>query len=160
MEMKECPSCGTEVPSVASRCKHCFHDFSEVPTRKVNNNLIGLLILLVALGSIGTGTFSYLYYFNAAEKIVVDEGTRLITITRTSANGTTSERVSFDDIQKVEYVMGGKSATFEVVAVTSSGGRHVIDSSGQKPLKGQAEHLAQVIDKPLVEIRNITTFGD
>jgi ribosomal protein L40E len=159
MEMKECPSCGAEVPAVASRCKHCFHDFNEVPVKK-SSNLIGLLILLVALGTIGAGTFSYLYYFNAAEKIVVDAETRSIVITRTSAKGTSSERVNFDEIQKVEYVMGGKSATFEVVAITGSGSRYIIQSSGDKPLKGHAEHIAHVIDKPLVEIRNISTFGD
>ena len=91
---------------------------------------------------------------------MVDAETKSIVITRTSANGTTSERVNFDQIQKVEYIMGGKTATFEIVAITSSGDRYIIQSSGDKPLDGHAEHIAHVIDKPLVEVRNITTFGD
>ena len=159
METKECPSCGADVPVVADRCKHCFHDFTEEPVKK-SSGLVGLLVLLVALMVVGAGTFGYLYYFNAQENTVVDQETQSIVVTRTSANGMTSTRVNFADIEKVEYVMGGETKTFEIVAVTKDGGRYIIQASGDKPLKGHAEHIASVIDKPLVEIRNIKTFGD
>lgn len=160
MEMKECPSCGADVPAVASRCKHCFHDFNEEPVKKTNNGLIGFLSLLVVCALIGAGTFSYLHYFNAAERIVVDQETNSIVITRTSASGTTTERVNFSDVEKVEYILGGQTSTFEVVAVTDRGDRYIIQASSDKQLDGHAQHIAQVIDKPLVEIRNIKTFGD
>ena len=81
-------------------------------------------------------------------------------MTRTSANGTTTERVDFASIEKIEYIMGGDTKTFEVVAVTPKGERYIIQASGDKPLKGDAQHVAAVMDKPLVEISNIVTFGD
>ena len=159
METKECPSCYADVPVVASRCKHCFHDFNEEPPKK-SNNFIGLLVLLLILVAIGSGTFYYVSHGMKSERILVDAETQSIVVTRTSGSGTTTERVNFVDIEKVEYVMGGETKTFEVVAVTSKGDRYLIQSSGDKPLKGHAEHIAAVIDKPLVEIRNIKTFGD
>jgi hypothetical protein len=159
METKECPSCYADVPTVASRCKHCFHDFNEVPPKK-SNNLVGLLALLAVLVTIGSGTFWYASNGMKSERILVDAATQSIVVTRTSGSGTTTERVEFSDIDKVEYIMGGETKTFEIVAVTAQGGRYIIQASGDKPLKGHAEHIASVIDKPLVEIRNIKTFGD
>jgi ribosomal protein L40E len=159
METKECPSCYADVPVVASRCKHCFHDFNEAPPKK-SNNLIGLLVLLLSLVVIGAGTFYYVSNGMKSERILVDAETQSIVVTRTSGSGTTTERVEFSDIEKVEYVMGGDTETFEIVAVTSRGDRYIIQASGDKPLKGHAEHIAAVIDKPLVEVRNIKTFGD
>ena len=159
METKECPSCYADVPAVAGRCKYCFHDFNEEPPKK-SNNFIGLLVLLLSLVVIASGTFYYVSYGMKSERILVDAETQSIVVTRTSGSGTTTERVNFVDIEKVEYVMGGDTKTFEVVAVTSNGDRYLIQASGDKPLKGHAEHIAAVIDKPLVEIRNIKTFGD
>lgn len=159
METKECPSCYADVPVVASRCKHCFHDFTEAPPKK-SNNLVGFLVLIVALVAIGSGTFWYVSHGMASERILVDAETQSIVVTRTSGSGTTTERVDFAAIEKVEYIMGGKTETFEIVAVTSQGDRYIIQASGDKPLKGHAEHIAAVIDKPLVEVRNIKTFGD
>ena len=42
--MKTCPSCSAEVPFEASRCKHCFHDFSEAQVKK-SNPMVALLAL-------------------------------------------------------------------------------------------------------------------
>jgi len=160
METKICPSCDAEVPVVASRCKHCFHDFSEGPIKKSSGGLIGLLILLVALSVVGAGTFSYLYYFNSHKRVVVDAESQAIIISSTSASGPTTERIEFSSVEKLEYVLGGEKDTFEIVAVTSDGSRYITHRSSERPLKGQAEHLAAVMKKPLVEVRNITTFGD
>jgi hypothetical protein len=158
METKECPSCYSDVPTVASRCKHCFHDFNEIPPKKPNN-LVGLLVLLLLLVAIGSGTFYYVSHGMKSERILVDQETQSIVVTRTSGSGTTTERVEFSDIDKLEYIMGGETKLFEIVAVTSDN-RYIIQASGDKPLKGQAEHIASVMDKPLVEIRTIKTFGD
>ena len=159
METKECPSCYADIPVVASRCKHCFHDFNEEPPKKTNN-LVGFLGLLLLLVAIGSATFYYVSQDLEQERILVDAESQSIVVTRTSGKGTTTERVNFADIEKVEYIMGGETRTFEIVAVTSHGDRYIIQASGDKPLKGHAEHIAAVIDKPLVEIRNIKTFGD
>ena len=47
MATKTCPSCGEDVPVAASRCKHCFHDFTEV--QKKRNPLVGMLAFLAVL---------------------------------------------------------------------------------------------------------------
>ena len=159
MATKTCPSCAAEVPVAASRCKYCFHDFTEAPPKK-KSGLIGLAALLALMAIIGTGTLGYVYYYQAAERTVVDQETKSIVITRTTATGTSTERVDFDRVVKVEHVMGGENATFEVVAVTSDGDRVIIKQSDEKPLKGDAEHIASVIGKPMEEVRNIKTFGD
>lgn len=158
MATKTCPSCGADVPSVASVCKHCFHDFTEVQPKRTNP-LVIILGFLVAMAVVGAAAFAHLYYNNAAERIVVDAETQSIVITRTTASGTTTDRVPFSDVQKIEHVIGGKKSMFEVVAVTTDGDR-VIVQSGEQPMVGHAEHIAQVIGKPWEEIKNIKAFGD
>ena len=49
MSTKTCPSCGADVPEAAPRCKHCFHDFTEVPQRS-SSGLMGLLVELNRMG--------------------------------------------------------------------------------------------------------------
>lgn len=158
MASKTCPSCGAEVPTAANICKHCFHDFNEVVEKKTNP-LVIVLGFLVAMAVVGAAVFAHLYYYNAAERIVVDAETHSIVVTRTTAAKTTTDRIDFAEVQKIEHVMGGDEAMFEVVAVTSDGQRVVIKTS-DAPLKGHAEHIASIVDKPLEEIRNIKGFGD
>ena len=158
METKTCPSCGTDVPSVASTCKNCFHDFNAVVEKKTNP-LIIMLGFLVAMAVVGAAAFAHLYYYNAQENIVVDAETQSIVVTRVTASKTTSERIPFSDVVKVENVMGGDTAMFEVVAVTTSGERVLVHQS-DKPIGGHAENYAKIMDKPLEEVRTIKTFGD
>jgi len=84
----------------------------------------------------GAGTLAYIFYFHAAE------------------------RIPFERVAKVEHVMGGEKAMFEVVAVTNDGKRYIIKRSEEQPMQGHAEHVASVIGKPMEEVRNIKTFGD
>ena len=159
MKMKDCPSCGAMVPTVARLCKHCFHDLqAEPPKKTTSNTIIGFLALLIILGGMGTATFSYIYNTNAAEKIVVDAETQSLVLTRTTASGTTTTRVNFADITKVEYVKS--PGEFSVVAVTKTDDRYTIQISG-KPIDGQAAHVADVIDTPMVEVNNLpeTSFA-
>jgi hypothetical protein len=158
MSTKSCPSCSAEVPNEALRCKHCFHDFNAEPEKK--NSPLPLLFLLATIALMGLGTFTYIHKNNAAERIVVDQETESIVITRKTASETTTNRVPFANVEKVEHVMGGKKAMFEVVAVTTSGERVLLKQSDDKPQQGHAEHMARVMDKPYVEVRNIKTFGD
>lgn len=158
METKTCPSCGTDVPSVASTCKSCFHDFNAVVEKKTNP-LIVLLGTLVLMSVVGAAAFAHLYYYNAQENIVVDAETQSIVVTRVTASKTTSDRILFSDVVKVEHVMGGESAMFEVIAVTNTGERVLVQQS-DKPIRGHAEHIASIIDKPFEEISTIKTFGD
>ncbi len=146
------------MPDAALRCKHCFHDFTEAPPKK--SGLMGLLVSLAAMAIVGVATFAYIFYFNAAERIVVDGETSTIVITSTTVQGTTTERVEFDQVEKVEHVIGGEKAMFEVVAVTFDGSRYIVERSDDKPLTGKAEHIAAVMKKPFEQVRNIKGFGD
>ncbi len=158
MATKECPSCGATVPVEATRCKHCFHDFTEAPPKK--GGIVGLLVMLSLMAALAAGVLGYIYSSRSQERIVVDEETRTVIITRKTAEATDTERVSFDEITQVESVMGGEQAMFEIVAVTKAGRRVVIQQSDDRPLKAHAEHLSHVMDKPFVEVSNVRGFGD
>ena len=71
MASKTCPSCMEDVPAVASRCKHCFHDFNEEPPKK-KGGLLGLMILLAMMGVTGAG---FIYASNT--QMVVQAETKL-----------------------------------------------------------------------------------
>ena len=83
MATKTCPACGAEVPQVAQRCKHCFHDFDETPVKK--RGLVILLGFVAMMAIFGASTLAWVFYFSVAEKIVVDAETQSIVISRTSA---------------------------------------------------------------------------
>ena len=154
MSTKNCPSCGADVPSAVQRCKHCFHDFTEVPAKKSGPIvLLGAitLTLVLALGIVG-----YMFTTMAAEKTVVDEETTSIIVTRKSVTGDVkSERYTFDSISRVEYVTGGDKSLYEVVAVTNDNKRVYVQRSSDQPLGPEAAHIATVLNKPLVTVNNV-----
>lgn len=160
MATKDCPSCGAEVPAQAPRCKHCFHDFTEAPKKSGMSGLVGFLLMLAAMAIIGTATFWFVGQRQAQERIVVDEETQSIVFTTKYADRTETDRVKFDDVAKVEVIMGGSNATWEVVVVTVDDQRRTINLSKDKSLKGYAEHVSAVMDKPLVEKSLARGFGD
>ena len=146
---KNCPSCAEEVPVDAARCKHCFHNFNEEVVEK-KSPLMGLLVLLLAMFVVGMGAFGYIYYFNEAEKIVIDEETQSVVITRVSASKTTTDRIKFADIVKVEHIMGGESATFETLVILTSGERVVLNQSSEGTLKAEVRGEVVTEDRVLV----------
>ena len=159
MATKTCPSCGEEVPVVAARCKSCFYDFNEEPAQN-KSGMMGLLVLFAAMALVGMGVFWHLHTQVAAERVVVEEETQTIIITRKSAAKTEATRVAFGDVTRVEYVLGGDTALYEIVAVTGDGERHVIQASDDSPLDVRAEHVSRTMEKPLERVRNIKTFAD
>ena len=159
MSTKTCPSCHEDVPVAAPRCKHCFHDFSEEPPKK-SSGLVGLLGLLAAMAVIGAATFWFVSNRSGQENIVVDESTSSIVFTTKYSDRMETERVGFDEVATVELVMGGSEATWVVNVVTNDGDRKAIKLSDDSSLKGYAEHIAAVMDKPLVEDSKARGFGD
>lgn len=156
MATKSCPSCGADVPTTASRCKHCFYDFlSEGAEAKKNNAVIGLLGFILALLLIGLGVTRYLADYQKAEKVIIDEETKSIVYTRTSASGTETERVSFAQVQKVQHVIGGDEAMYAVVAVGGGGREYLLKLSTAESLAGDAAHMAAIMDKPYEEINHV-----
>ncbi len=158
MSKKECPSCGAEVPVEAHRCKHCFHDFAEQP--KTKSGPVVFLGFVAAMMVVGAGITYYNYSSQRSDRVVVDQETRTFVVATSSTTGMDSQRVSFDKVTKLEHVMGGEEAQFEVVAVTSDGGRYILQRSEERPLTIQAQHFSAVIGKPLVEVSNFKGFGE
>jgi len=159
MATKTCPSCGDEVPVVAARCKSCFYDFNEEPEARKSGTM-GLLVLFAAMALVGMGVFYYLHTQVAAERVVVEAETQTIIITRKSAAKTEATRIDFADVKRLEYVLGGETATYEIVAVTSDDSRYILKASNDSPLDGPAEQYARTVKKPLEQVQNVRTFVD
>ena len=156
MATKTCPSCGADVPIVASRCKHCFFDFTaDAAESKKSNAIVGLLGFIFVLLLIGAGTAGMLADSQRAEKVIIDQETKSIVYTRTSATGTETERVNFDQVQKVKHVVGGKDALYEVIAVGNNGKEYRLKLSPDQNLSSDGSHIAKIMGKPFEEISTI-----
>jgi hypothetical protein len=155
---KSCPSCIAEVPVEAFRCKHCFHDFNTAP-KKANNGLLVLLAFFAVMLAIGGGGMAYIFETRVMENSLVDKETQSIVFTRTSATAMDTERIPFADVKHIEYITGGSNATFEIVAVTTTDKRYIIKYS-DKQIKGNAEQIARLMKKDLVEVQLLKTFAD
>ena len=84
MSTKDCPSCGAEVPASATRCKECFHDFTEDGRRGFS--FLGPLIALGALAGmalIGALVLLVIFMQPVEHHTLVDESTRSIVWTTT-----------------------------------------------------------------------------
>ena len=155
---KECPSCGTEVPESATRCKNCFHDFEDEEIKQSFNwtGPLALLGAFAAMAVIGTGTLYYIVSQPLDEKILVDESQAAVIWTRQYRSGPQTERLRFSEVQKLEYVVRANGG-FEIAAVTAKGDRHIIHED-RVSLKIEAAHYAEVMEKPLEEIDNTGGF--
>lgn len=146
MATKSCPDCGAEVPASAARCKECFHDFSESKPSKTGP--IVLLAALAAMSILGALTFWVISMRPLEERILVDESTEAVIFTTHYRSGPETERLDWGDIASLEHVttQGGKH---RIVAITTTGDRRVIQASEERPLRSDAEHYAEVMQKPL-----------
>ena len=165
MATKTCPSCMEDVPVVADRCKHCFHDFNEEAPKK-KNGLFGLMILLAAMGVTGAG----FVYFNNSQVVSqaqtkLNPETQQIVITHITKDDRTVTTVNYSDVARVEYVLGGDTYLHEVVVVTNKGDRHLIDADETKSLASMAETRANHIGEargepcPMEKVVAIKTIG-
>ncbi|MFT4626849.1 MAG: hypothetical protein ACI8PZ_005529 [Myxococcota bacterium] len=159
--MKECASCGASVPRSANLCKHCFHDFTEdsVPTR--SGGPIFLLGAVAAMAVLGALTLGYVASQPIEERILVDQDTRSVVWTRQYRSGIQTERLPWDQIAGLEYIIRG-DGDFEIAAVASGGARHIIHAD-TSPLKAEAEKYAQLMKKELKEVdktRGFHKMGD
>jgi hypothetical protein len=158
MDTKTCPSCGTEVPTAASRCKVCFYDFDAEAQTK-SNPLVGLLALLAGMALMVAGTFYYISSQPTEQRILVDESSRTIQWVSQFQDGSLkTDRLAFDDVSKLEYVITN-TGDFEIIAITHTGDRKQVQFDPDKPLRGQAEKYAELMQKPLEMVDNTTGFG-
>lgn len=158
MSTKDCPSCGATVPGVANLCKHCFHDFREKPAPSRRGiGLVAMLASFAASAVIGAGTLGYIASRPLEERILVDQDTRSIVWTRKLRTGIETDRISWDQVAHLEYVIKSGGVT-EIVAAASNGDRKVIQSD-KGPLKSEAEKYAKLMQKPLKEVDETGGIG-
>jgi ribosomal protein L40E len=147
VNVKNCPNCNAEVPSVANLCKHCFHDFNVVVPKK-KSPLFTLLFLAVGTALVSAIAYGYIYDQNKTSKISLDQETESIVFTTRYADHIESDRVFWKDVTTVEYVKNTQPRPFEVAVVTTKGERFVFEQ-GDDPLDYQAQQLADTIKRPL-----------
>jgi len=146
MDTKTCPSCGTEVPSAATRCKTCFHDFTEEPVR--NGSPVALLVALALAVVIAAGAFWYVSQIPTDKRILVDQETQTIQWITQFSDHLETDRVTFAEITKIEHIVTSSGA-YQIVAVTTSGDRKVVEEDRSKSLALQAQRYAAMMQKPL-----------
>ncbi|MFT7521328.1 MAG: hypothetical protein ACI9MC_003479 [Kiritimatiellia bacterium] len=156
MATKTCPSCGTDVPSVAKRCRECFHDFTSQHHKPNSNVLLVLLGFLAIASLLGAGTLFAITTFRLDQKIQVNQESHYIITTTRYVGGISTDRVAFADIASVEHTIVG-NGWYLVVAIKTDGTRMIIEK-GKKPRKGIAERYAKVMTKPFIEVDNTTGF--
>ncbi len=154
MTTKTCPSCGTEVPESAQRCKQCFHDFNEATP--LSRRLVGPLILLAAFAGmavVAVIALAVILSYPTEQKILVDEATQsIVTITQYRTRRVT-DRVRWDEVERLEHVE--RMGEYEIRAIGKDGLATTIERSEQ-PLEGAAENYASLMGKPLSKISELS----
>lgn len=118
-----------------------------------------LAVILALMGVIGAGV---LYYASnmAQEHIVVDAETKSIVFTKKFADRVETDRLPFDQVGQVVYVIGGSPDTYMVDVVLLDGSRRTIMSSDDSPQSGYADHVAAIMGKQVVQEKRARGFGD
>lgn len=154
MDTKNCPSCGAEVPASASRCRHCFHDFTAAPPRR-SGGMLALLGAIAGMSVVGVVTFWWLSQQPTDTQILVDGSSRTVQWVQQFQDGRlATDRVSFDEVVKVEYRIG-RMGDNEISVILGNAERKVVESKRNQGLQLKAEEYARVIGKPL-EVRDET----
>jgi len=153
---KFCPSCDAEIPASATRCKDCFHDFTEdtVPTR--NNSPLILLGILALMAVIGASTLGIISTWPTDQQILVEEESQSIVFVSKYQWGESTERTPFSQIAALEHVIE-PNGEYKTVAITLDGSRIILNRS-KKSLKGPTESYARIMEKPFNEVDHTTGF--
>ena len=148
---KECPSCGTEVPTIAPRCKVCFHDFNEAPPPRS----MGPLVLLAAFTTMAVVAAVILAYVaiqpvDRAARINYDSQS-IVFVTKYRTSQETLE-VAWSRVTMVEHVTTS-GGDYIVNAVLLDGSRMML-AEGDAPLRVEAQDFADKMHKPLEAVDN------
>ena len=141
---QNCHSCYEAVPELANRCKHCFEDLRTKP-KKGFQFPVAAPFAFLAITFAGYLWADYISTSQAFNKHVFDHETKSIVQISKTGGGINAKRISFEDISGFEYVIGGTYAKYEIVALTRSNERIIVQSSAN-PLKRDIELLSESID--------------
>lgn len=142
----DCPQCGEEILSSASKCRHCFADLTPEDTRGQRRTIIGLLLFLVIIVAIGIIGLRIAKGTPSLANVTIDEGADRIVMVWTSYDKEPETmEIPFGEITEVEYVAGSSllgGHYWSVSVITTDGEKHEINHSTDKNLKGYAETVA------------------
>jgi hypothetical protein len=153
--MKDCPSCGAEVPTSATRCKECFHDFAAAPPARTGGPIF-LLAAFAAMAIVGSVVLWFVVSSPIEELILVDQESQSVIWTKRYRDTIETERLKWLDIAKLEYVINQRG-DFDIIAVTLDGERKIIQND-TSPLQSEAVQYAELMDKPLDIVDNTRGF--
>lgn len=126
------------------------------PKKPSVSRVLVAAIMAVLLLSIGVGIVFMAKSQAVTQNVVIDKETSSIVITRKTGEGIDTRRVRFDDVDKVEYVVGGFAATWSVYAILKNDERLLIRSTSDQDLTEYAQHVASIMNKPLLEERKVS----
>ena len=148
---KTCPGCGTHAPSYAVLCKVCNFDFKAHEQPKRIPPQLG--VALIVLGFAALMITRHMATSHIANRYVLDVETQSIIIAESNREGTSVNRLSFDQVKQLEHVVGGSEAKYEIVAVVRNGDRLVL-KTGENSLKQSADAMATTSGIELIEVNN------
>jgi hypothetical protein len=144
-----------------------MHDFSTATASKGGGGgALKYLAALAVLALLAAGTMYYVKTVNLVRpNVLVNEDSAQIVLTKTFQDHIETTTVDFEDIEKLQLVMGAGRFTWEVAVVDRSGTRHIINES-DSPLGSYVETVSKIIgkkrDRPveIEEIKKLKGFGD
>ena len=147
---KNCPQCYNDVPDYAKTCKHCFQDLTSPPAKKFP---LGLSIGLFIIGLLALFGTEHLASSQIIKRYNLFPESQSLLIVSSSREGITSDRVPFSQIEHLEHVQGGETHKFEIVAVTKSGER-ILLQGGEQSLTRQIKDMADKTDLIVKQVNN------
>ena len=147
---QNCPQCHNEVPEYAKTCKHCFEDLTSPPARKFPLGLtIGIFIVsLVAM--FGT---EHLASSQVIKRYNLFPESQSLLIVSSNREGISSDRIPFSQIEHLEHIQGGEVHRFEIVAVTKTGDRILLQGDDAS-LTRQVKDMADKTDIIVKQVNN------
>ena len=102
MSTKSCPSCHTEIPQLAYRCKQCFHDFD---IKKVSSGspFMVLLKLVAAMAVVASIVFWQTAGVPSEIQVSVDQRTQTIRVTEMAGGELNTNTVRFGEISQLQH---------------------------------------------------------
>ena len=110
-------------------------------------------IAFVILGLVALLLTRHLATSHIQKRFVLDVETKSIVIAESTKDGTSVERLPFDKIVKLEHVIGGEEAKYEIVAVAENGDRLILNKADAS-LKMSAKTMSEKSGINLVEVNN------
>lgn len=123
MSTKTCPSCHTEIPQQAYRCKQCFHDF-DTKVAPSGSPFMVLLKLVAAMAVVASVVFWQTAGVPSEIQVSVDQRTQTIRVSEMSGGELRTNTIRFSEISQLEHrsLDGGQF----VVVVKSHAGTELL----------------------------------